>query len=215
MPNCCANRLSSDNLAEAIRPYLTKIKGEHILDFEKIIPMPYGIKELAEMTSLEEIQKKRTPNEEEAWKKLREDMEAINQANYGHRTWYDWSVSAWGTKWNCKSLVGLKNVAFPDNTEEENKGRSEKLEDVDSIEFQTAWAPPLPVIRELYRLTGIPLRMSYYDESWMFGGVFTIDATGESDECYNDPADCPEDLKEELDAQYHIDCRNEEEEDNE
>jgi hypothetical protein len=55
--------------------------------------------------------------------------------------------------------------------------------------------------------------MSYYDEGWMFGGEYIVDTDGsESDNCYQDIDDCPEHLKEELDVQYFLDCRDEEEE---
>ena len=42
----------------------------------------------------------------------------------------------------------------------------------------------------------------------MFGGEYIVNADGsEEDKCYNDPKDCPEDLREELDVDFHLEMR--------
>ena len=48
---------------------------------------------------------------------------------YGKDNWYDWSISHWGTKWNSYS-----------NDCDENSH---------TLSFQTAWAPPFPIIERL------------------------------------------------------------------
>lgn len=51
-----------------------------------------------------------------------------NFQKYGARSWYDWCRREWGTKWNaCETTV----------------------EDDDTVIFDTAWEPPLPVLAKL------------------------------------------------------------------
>ena len=200
MPNHCTNLLSctsGKNIGEIIKPYLTD-NGKNI-DFNKILPMPEGILKTAQASSLEELSKKLTPEETEARQKEHDLLEEQNEKDYGHKNWYDWSVANWDTKWNAYSCWTFEDESLA-------------LEDVHDLGFQTAWSPPINVIRELAKLTGESLRMSYYDEGWMFGGEYLVNADGsEEDHCYDDIDDCPEHLKEELDVQYFLDCREEEE----
>ena len=205
MPNHCTNLLSctsGKNIGEIIKPYLTD-DGKNI-DFNKILPMPKGILKTLKESTIEEITKKRTPEEEEARKKNTEALHEQNMKDYGYGSWYDWCVANWDTKWNAYSCWTLEDDSFND------------IEDLSDIGFQTAWSPPINVIRELAKLTGESLRMSYYDEGWMFGGEYLVNADGsETDNCYEDIDDCPEHLREELDVQYFLDCREEQEEDEE
>jgi hypothetical protein len=202
MPNHCTNLLSCTSgktIGSIIKPYLTD-DGKSI-DFNKILPMPEGILKTLGFSTIEEITKERTLEEREAKQKEVALLEEQNQKDYGHKNWYDWCVAVWDTKWNSYSCYTLEENDF------------NALEDLDSIGFQTAWSPPINVIRELAKLTGESLRMSYYDEGWMFGGEYLVNADGsETDSCYDDPSECPEHLKEELDVQYFLDCRDEEDE---
>lgn len=55
----------------------------------------------------------------------------LNVFYHGCATWYDWCCEHWGTKWNaCEA----------------------KVADDDTIEFQTAWSAPLPVVEQLSRM---------------------------------------------------------------
>jgi len=202
MPNHCTNLLSCTSgktIGSIIAPYLTEDKKS--IDFNKILPMPEGILKTCGSSSVEEITKKRTPEEEEARQKEHDLLCEQNKKDYGHSGWYDWSVANWDTKWNAYSCYTLEENDFND------------IEDLDSIGFQTAWSHPINVIRELAKLTGESLRMSYYDEGWMFGGEYLVNADGsETDSCYDDPSECPEHLKEELDVEYFLSCRDEEDE---
>ena len=202
MPNHCTNLLSCTSgktIGQIIKPYLTD-NGKSI-DFNKILPMPEGILKTCHSSTIQEITKKRTPEEEAALQKEHDAICEQNLKDYGHKNWYDWSVANWDTKWNAYSCWTLEDDSF------------NSIEEIGDIGFQTAWAPPINVIRELAKLTGESLRMSYYDEGWMFGGEYLVNADGsESDNCYDDIDDCPEHLKEELDVQYFLDCRQDEEE---
>lgn len=202
MPNHCTNLLSctsGKDLGQVLKPYMTA-DGKN-LDFNKILPMPEGIQKTHDVATIEEITKKRTPEEMEELQKEHDRTQEQNEKDYGYRNWYDWCVAVWDTKWNAYNCWTL----------EEGSGLT--IDDISDLGFQTAWSPPINVIRELAKLTGESFRMSYYDEGWMFGGVYHVNADGsETDECYDDPKKCPEELQEELDVQYFLECMEEDEE---
>ena len=205
MPNHCTNLLSSTgdkSIGEIIKPYLTK--DEKSIDFDKIIPVPYPVKHIEKLYGIGEDWDAPEDQKLPQWfkdqaKALTDALGDYNEKTYGHRNPYDFHVDKWDTKWNAYSCYTLEEDII-------------KLEDLSDIGFQTAWSPPINVIRELSKLTGQPLRMSYYDEGWMFGGEYFVSPDGsEQDNCYEDINDCPEHLKEELDVQYYLDCRAEDE----
>jgi hypothetical protein len=173
------------------------------LDFEKIIPMPEGIQKTAALSSIEILTKDNDVEAMEERKKQLDVLREENLKNFGHESWYEWCVENWGTKWNSYNCWTLE------------EGCGLTIDDISNLGFQTAWAPPIPVIRALAKLTGESFRMSYYDEGWMFGGVFTCGPDGEKDEVYDNPSQIPEDspLFEELDCAYYLDNEDEDEED--
>lgn len=63
-----------------------------------------------------------------------------NNRKYGYVDWYNWSIANWGTKWNASSCV-VSNTF---------------------VEFDTAWAMPEDIFKELARYTDI--RVLYADE---------------------------------------------------
>lgn len=148
------------------------------IDFDKIIPMPksldieFGSRTVEGMKMLEEYLK--NPPEalinekmsEEEFKTLlynhgneiEDDEEkaiwnlgvtaALNSKYYGATTWYDWSISNWGTKWNA--------CGYDENTDYSNN---------DMIWFQTAWDTPVPVIQKLSEIyPNIKFTLQYADE---------------------------------------------------
>ena len=56
-----------------------------------------------------------------------------NIQEHGASTWYDWSIANWGTKWNC--------YGYHDYTSRDFDGCT--------VEFQTAWSYPDPIIAAL------------------------------------------------------------------
>ena len=164
--------------------------------------MPEGIQKLNDMSTHEELTKQRTPEEQKERDALIESLKEQNKKETGHESWYEWCVTNWDTKWSAYDCWTLEDDF-------------NKIEDFTNIGFQTAWSPPINVIRELAKLTGQALRLTYFDEGWDFGGEYLVEADGsEQDNFYNDPKDCPEELWEELDVQYYLDCmaENEDEE---
>lgn len=58
-----------------------------------------------------------------------------NLSHYQATTWYDWRIENWGTKWD----------AYDQTSEETDNGNT----GTGNYTFNTAWAPPIPVIRRL------------------------------------------------------------------
>jgi Api92-like protein with ferredoxin domain len=69
----------------------------------------------------------------------------------GHKSWYDWSIANWGTKWNSYSFRPISD---------------EPLEFL----FETAWAFPEPVFVALAReYPSLHFNCLSFDEGWNFG----------------------------------------------
>ena len=126
--------------------------------------------------------------------------------------WYNWRVENWGTKWNSYSNSVYENVV------EEQGG---KIEDIDVYFFQTAWAPAIPVIHELAKITGESFNLYYYDEGHMFFGKATITPDDINDVEYADEEaadidqEADSDIYEYCDLEFYLQCLEENEEDEE
>jgi len=64
-----------------------------------------------------------------------------NIQTYGCRTWYDWAIENWGTKW------GAYDVCVPEIKPLSKAGCIRA-----SIRFDSAWGPPEPVIRRMIEM---------------------------------------------------------------
>jgi hypothetical protein len=91
--------------------------------------------------------------------------------------WYDWCNANWNTKWN----------SYDGNVTD------------DGISFNTAWAPPTPVIAALAKQIEKPLRLIYDEMGMDFCGEVLAypDGTYE-DNCYSPRTDAPQSLKDDL-----------------
>lgn len=178
MPNHITNILYFSNRGEEILEFIKGDEVEQDIDFNKIIPMPkslkitagtstdngkaiilykeYGItKNLDEMMDyfwVKEGINKDNPKNKYEWlcdalkdsADLEEGRIAIeNEKKYGYESWYGWACDNWGTKWNAySSIVG-------DN----------------SIQFQTAWSCPFPIISKLAKLfPDVTITVKFADE---------------------------------------------------
>ena len=102
--------------------------ADELVDFNSVLPMPADI--------------------------FRGPLGAAEEAKYGDRNWYDWSLANWGTKWNAIDPV----------------------EYGDGVSFQTAWSHPSPVIEELSTMfPDDEIRVAYADEDIGYNlGVYSI-----------------------------------------
>lgn len=174
MPNYVRNILKMDGIADL--PLFTEVGGAKELDFNLLISMPAELMMeegsntercvmfyLTERCSiqLQELDEKKlrvvsalVGNQfsskwpEEVFRRVSEWMNdasepekdkayadgrqyVSNYEKYGAATWYGWSIRNWGTKWNAGKTVIL---------------------DRDTIQFDTAWSNPAPIVQKLGEL---------------------------------------------------------------
>lgn len=150
MPNWTSNRLEAPT--EVLKKYIGKDEdGKPFFDFNKVIPRPaiYDDPDLSsgnteewcirwylsdhgktrQHLNEEKYRQYCQEHDEECYRRGEKYVNAFNK--YGYKDWYDWSCANWGTKWNaCDSVF--------DNPDEPK-----------SIEFETAWCCPYPVIGKI------------------------------------------------------------------
>jgi hypothetical protein len=171
MPNHITNKVTFLGKEAEIKTLLDAISSKKdIIDFEKIIPMPkvlHGVSSPPHIVSEEEYKKemdgladrKKNPTEID---KLMGITHGITQKmadfyieKYGACDWYGWSLNHWGTKWSAYSQS--KGEIIPTNS------GIVKI----TLEFQTAWSTPYPVIVELSkRYPNIRMELKWADEDW-------------------------------------------------
>lgn len=78
-----------------------------------------------------------------------------NLETFGHKTWYEWCLDKWGTKWNSGEDLEV-----------------DVSETSISVSFDTAWSPPLPVMAALCaRFPRIRLTLTYSEPGMGFAGT--------------------------------------------
>jgi hypothetical protein len=170
MPNHVTNILRFDGNQQRIDELLEFVSTEkladdpdnqsHLFDFDKIIPRPKELDITSQFITNDPdkvrsiLEKKRkdynwdmTDEKFEEKVERETDLAKVYKSNiekYGFRTWYDWSIANWGTKWNCYDVFLL---------------------DDNSIEFDTAWSTPQPIIEALSKkFPDIVISVDYADE---------------------------------------------------
>lgn len=105
-----------------------------------------------------------------------------NVEKYGFRTWYDWSVASWGTKWDIEAFVEHE---FGDNS--------------CVLIFDSAWSPPLEAFKTISREWNLKITAEYYEYGMNFVGVTVFkngtvieDREGKIDLDYEKFEFCPE-----------------------
>lgn len=92
--------------------------------------------------------------------------------------WYDWCIQNWGTKWS-----GYDGRFNDEQT---------------AFSFDTAWSPPLPIIKKLAEITGQTFILGYIEQGNFFCGKYTAGRDFDRDEFYNDIKSAPKELQDEL-----------------
>jgi hypothetical protein len=86
-----------------------------------------------------------------------EAKEKINFAKYGYKTWYDFCVNEWATKWD----VGGDGMEV-DLTE----GQTDA-----TLCFDSAWSPPIGIYQKMIE-QGFEVRAYYYEGGMNFAGIW-------------------------------------------
>lgn len=145
MPDCAINRITAPK--ETIdRLVGTDAKGQPWADFRRIIPEPECLSRNGDVGIHVWTAAKRAVGTADSWENERRHQapytaEEVDQIaaciraheECGHVSWYDWSIANWGTKWN-----GMATERVSDTV----------------VKFESAWNPPEPVIKELWRQSG-------------------------------------------------------------
>ncbi len=145
---------AGSNTVFGVRAYLTKINPDIEYyggpddkltkeEFTKLLDSIDG-KIITNRDKLSPIEEKDVEKVERLDELVKIGKQAIdNVFNYGHSTWYSWSIENWGTKWNAYDF--------------EECG--------DNLCFSTAWNPCINVLRELSRQhPEITIEHMYADE---------------------------------------------------
>lgn len=166
MPNWCMNRLiikgDSKELQKLIQDH--KDAEVEIPHFDFVIPYPEEFKqkdkEYNDLLKIFEAEGRK----DEFWKSGYK-----NGYNSGG---YEWCINNWGTKWECA------------------EAQLDDFEDNLAINFETAWAPPEPVI-EAYskKYPLLTFRLEYLEPGMGFRGIHEIGDGGKWIEVWSEHYD--------------------------
>ena len=151
MPNWCENKLFARHDAESLDKLETAFKAQK--PFETFMPIPEGL--------IYEMPKGIDPSDLNA---LQENQESLNQTKYGFKSWHEWCISNWGTKWDASDVR-----------------ISDRYDDWIEIYFNTAWGPPIGFYKHLETI-GFKVRGMYYEPGVGFAGLFE----NGDDKCWSD-----------------------------
>lgn len=157
MPNWTINTLYASGEEADIRAFIEAVKWEdRVFDFNRLIPMPEILKHTGSGHNIIDGEKVTSwyvinpddvcPGEDGV--RLFTPEEEAELTRIGFRSWYDWCIAHWGTKWNAV--------------------RGEVIDDGPgfiSLRFETAWSPPLPVFEAMFeRFPQITFECDWQDE---------------------------------------------------
>jgi hypothetical protein len=147
----CVDKVEASNIAENAFYALT---GLHKIEFPGLAVDPFawakanGFVPSSRIANHEELLAWYQENKPAELEKGRAMLQCFRET--GCLSWYDWNTEHWGTKWGAYQYKLRARVA-------------EKL----TIEFQTAWSVPLPILR---KLMGMHLALRFELEAIDEGG---------------------------------------------
>lgn len=179
MPNWCSNSITIYGDKADIKALANLLKtGKSPFDFELFIPYPekYAVLDKIAKTAHDELMKKYKSGDEV-------DFGSLPRDGYNHGG-YDWCCVNWGTKWNaCDALVDI-----------DRHGESM------TIEMDTAWSPPIPVIAKMAEMfPKLSVHLNYEEPGMCFAGnaSFCKGKCTEAQEYRTEPEEDEEEWEEE------------------
>ena len=141
MPNWCNNtvELSHENPEMMARAVKSFNDGSFLNEF---VPVPEELHIVAGFVGGDEQVKL-------------EEQEKANLARFGYKTWYDYCVNEWGTKWDISPYEPV------------TLGEDGRL----TMSFDSAWSPPTQAYEKLTEL-GFSVRAYYYESGMGFCGTW-------------------------------------------
>ena len=156
MPNWCEDRLKIKGRVKEIKKFIDECFTEGMIDFNKIIPEPKTIEECPKKYQMSNTNMNLQPCDDRPW-----------------FNWYDWHVDNWGTKWDA---------SCDDRKIEDDLPKDWKDYDDDKVceinyYFETAWSPPIPIVKKLLeKYPKLNITLYYYEPGMCFAG--TVDKSG-------------------------------------
>jgi hypothetical protein len=148
MPNHCANSLRIHGKDKDINLMFKVVKGDELIDVNRIIPYPEKYKKMDELAK--DWDKKYFSKENRDWSKRPKD--GFNSGGY------EWCIKNWGTKWGMYDFSEIK--WFKNSAQ---------------LWFYSAWAPPLPVIIAMSKMfTKLTFTLRYFECGAEFKGVLIV-----------------------------------------
>jgi len=165
MPNWCENELVVEGKTEEVKKFLERIgfkengNGEEPdFDFNIFIPYPQKYKDIDKVAEDMAKRERLKPIEEQNWRNIPAD--GFNSGGY------DWCVKNWGTKWNACETTFEALESYGENKEDS----------MIQINFETAWAPPKPVIEAIGKeYPELSFSLRYFECGAAYNGVLIIE----------------------------------------
>lgn len=191
MPNHVTNLIKLKGPKSDIEALKAAVRSEDSpFDFNKIHPMPKELEDTrspAKIISEEEYLEQEARRAKGELTKMEEAMGGISRGlteelfeeykeKFGAADWYNWHCNNWGTKWNAYDLY-------------------QEWRDNNSIQFDTAWSPPMGIIAkltELFPAVSISIKWSDEDLGYNVGHIEVLNGSvvtknvpkGNSDEAW-------------------------------
>jgi hypothetical protein len=178
MPNWCNNTLELHHEDPAMIERAKKAFAEGKL-LEEFCPVP---------TSLH-IVSGRVGDDNDPKQIELEAQEKANLEAHGYKTWYDYCVNEWGTKWD---------VGGDDYNEPIQESPNKII-----MSFDSAWAPPCAAMDKMMDL-GFSVRLYYYEPGMCFAGIYSEDGDDYYDLSGMSSEQTKEELPEALDDMFGI-----------
>jgi hypothetical protein len=152
MPNWCENDLTVEGPKDAVEEFLKFAEGESPFDFDRFIPYPEEYRRPDEIAAAWYREHAERPDADWASR----PVDGFNSGGY------EWCIANWGTKWPARRVDREgPEVGFPEGT----------LSVV--FHFDTAWSPPLPVVRKAAELfPSLSFELRYFECRGCFNGMF-------------------------------------------
>jgi hypothetical protein len=193
MPNWCRNILYvTGHEADALQLRALMTTTDSKFDFNAVLPMPIEVQAASASSDADiawqlkygdwvdtedEYGPTRYSSRDEAEVAARQAIPTFDHLadhaqecliRFGSRDWYSWAVDNWGTKWNSSYACWM------------SPARAAQRDAAQVAFFDTAWAPPVPVILALSsRFPNLTLRLSFFEPDLCFEGFLTAVAGDE------------------------------------
>jgi Ferredoxin-like domain in Api92-like protein len=122
-------------------------------------------------------------------------QEEHNEEEYGYKSWYEWQIDNWGTKWDIAEIWDDMEAPDSDST-------------MIGISFDTAWSPPIEFYRSMTDGFGFTIEAHYLEEGVGFVGKYTSE---DDDNCYElddmDLDTVPKDIRDHWDLDSIMESR--------